>query len=92
MTTEIYLSKRLERRGVAAKNVVLSLAFEDMNAAILEDQPILKKGRPRQKGRLANKNLSWYKISCLPTTALIAAINPGPGLGFFLICPEVSHV
>jgi hypothetical protein len=85
MTTEIYLSKRLERRGVAAKNVVLSLAFEDMNAAILEDQPILKKGRPRQKGRLANKNLSWYKISCLPITALIVEKTQAQVWVFFIL-------
>jgi hypothetical protein len=41
---------------------------------------------------LADKIFSWYKISCLPKTALIVEKNPGPGLGFFYSVPEVSHV
>jgi hypothetical protein len=30
-----------------------------------------QKGVAPPKGRLANKNLSWYKISCLPKKTLI---------------------
>jgi hypothetical protein len=114
----------------------LSLAVEDMNAAILEERwagddaarfarangaldhgffirllhrletasPVTfvfvkghgstytQKGEAPPEGRLANKNLSWYKISCLPKTALIVEKPQALVWVFFYSVPEVSHV